>query len=73
MTYALEFLLFNMHDQILKWKITIIHLSFQNNVLHIEWLLMNFDLAEGKEGKERKRKKKILINYGVLKWAKDGI
>jgi hypothetical protein len=34
---------------------------------------MNFDLAEGKEGKERKRKKKILINYGVLKWAKDGI
>jgi len=36
MTYALKFLLFNMHDQILKWKITIIHLSFHNNVLHIE-------------------------------------
>jgi hypothetical protein len=48
-TYALEFLLFNMHDQILKWKITIIHLSFHNNVLHIEWFLMNFDLAKGKE------------------------
>jgi hypothetical protein len=28
---------------------TIIHLSFHTNVLHIEWFLMNFDLVKGKE------------------------